>query len=328
MSNGESPDGFVFPPFIPPSAARTPAPPPPATPAPAPAMPWDLEAPAAGDAAPEAAQAEGEAPAEELPWLELPEPREPAATVVEAEDDGPLPEWMTWDARAEADAEAELSGTPAVEGLEEFDPVASFGVPEAPAAAGEDAEEEAFPFGEADTFPYGEPEQEAAGEEPSVGGLSGLELEPGYGFDAEADAGGHYPAEAMDEGAGFAPEPLEDPFAAAEPAAGTGPFVADVEAVLAAEPEPAAAAGETAAEPWEGSEADAVEAVEELRGVEEPAEEAAGAPGAFDEVAARLEEIARMLRERPDELLAGRAGDPLALLVTGYVMGYGHGRRG
>jgi hypothetical protein len=321
MSNGETPDGFVFPPFIPPSAARTPPPPPPA----APAMPWDAETPVAGDPAPAAAE---EAPAEELPWLELPEPREPAAAAaapVEAEEDGPLPEWMTWDARAEADAEAELAGTPAVEGLEEFDPVASFGVPEAPAAA-EDAEEEAFPFGEADTFPYGEPEEEG-GEEPSTGEPAGLELEPGYGFDAAADAEGDYPAEAPDEGPGFAPGPLEDPFAAAEPA-GASPFVADVEAVLAAEPEPDVAAGETAAESWEPVEADAVEAVEELRGVEEPAEAGAGAPGAFDEVAARLEEIARMLRERPDELLAGRAGDPLALLVTGYVLGYGHGREG
>ncbi len=45
-------------------------------------------------------------------------------------------------------------------------------------------------------------------------------------------------------------------------------------------------------------------------------------------MAARLEEIARELRERPDRLLAGGGDDPLALLVTGYVLGYSHARRG
>ena len=89
----------------------------------------------------------------------------------------------------------------------------------------------------------------------------------------------------------------------AAPAADPQPFVADAEAVMAAEPDPFTAA----------SVAEAEAAV--------PAEPA-GAESPFDDVAARLEGIARMLRERPDELLAGGSSDPLALLVTGYVMGY------
>jgi hypothetical protein len=43
---------------------------------------------------------------------------------------------------------------------------------------------------------------------------------------------------------------------------------------------------------------------------------------AFAEVAERLEGIARALRERPGELLAGGSGDALELLVTGFVLGY------
>ncbi len=49
--------------------------------------------------------------------------------------------------------------------------------------------------------------------------------------------------------------------------------------------------------------------------------------GAFAEVADRLEGIARALRERPGEVLAGGADrDPLELLVAGFVLGYAQGR--
>jgi hypothetical protein len=103
-----------------------------------------------------------------------------------------------------------------------------------------------------------------------------------------------------------------------EPAADPQPFVADDEAVMAAEPEPSAADAEpvTAAEPDPFTAASVAEAEAAV-----PAEPL-GAESPFDDVAARLEAIARMLRERPDELLAGGSSDPLALLVTGYVMGY------
>ncbi|HEX2202537.1 MAG TPA: hypothetical protein VHG91_04545, partial [Longimicrobium sp.] len=45
---------------------------------------------------------------------------------------------------------------------------------------------------------------------------------------------------------------------------------------------------------------------------------------AFGEVAERLETIARALRDDPARFLSGGAdaGDPLGLLVTGFVLGY------
>jgi hypothetical protein len=47
----------------------------------------------------------------------------------------------------------------------------------------------------------------------------------------------------------------------------------------------------------------------------------------YAEVADRLETIARSLRDDPAAFLAGGSGDALGLLVTGFVLGYGHGRR-
>jgi hypothetical protein len=60
---------------------------------------------------------------------------------------------------------------------------------------------------------------------------------------------------------------------------------------------------------------------------EQPAAVAHALADTFGEVAGRLEGIARTLRERPDSLLSGASDDPLALLVTGYVLGYTQGRR-
>jgi hypothetical protein len=53
-------------------------------------------------------------------------------------------------------------------------------------------------------------------------------------------------------------------------------------------------------------------------------------PGALEEVAGRLEGIARALREDPARFLSGEgaASDPLALLVTGFVLGYTQPRGG
>lgn len=285
MSNGDSQDGFVFPPFVPPSASRPPAAPVPAPAAPAPAPPPSTvprdEEPAAPEAAAEAFDdpRDGE---EDLPWLELPEPRAaepepapaPAAVAEEDAGEGVLPDWMTWDARAEAEAEAELADTPAIEGLEEFDAGPAF--------------------------------EAVAAEEPAdlsdLAELAGMELEEEFAAPqsgelaapAGADAGAEQP---------FAPGAFEDRYAAP--------------------PEEAAEPLEAAAEPdpFTAAEIDRTEAAE-------PAEAAAAAPGAFDEVAARLEAIARELRERPGELLSGGGDDPLALLVTGYVLGWSHARRG
>jgi hypothetical protein len=296
MSNGDSPDGFVFPPFVPPSAPR-PAASRQAEPAaaPPPALPWEQEAPSS--AVPPAPPAPAEEPRaeegslEDLPWLERPAPREEgpspeAATPAEGEEAEVLPDWMTWDARAEADAEAEISSTPPLEGLEDLS-VPDLGFEEEPPLP---VEELSF-----DPFGGGLPPAEVAA-------AGTVEFEP-------------------EERHPFPPATAEDPFpepapweAASEPA----PFVADEEAVMAAEPDPFAAAEIAATEAQEPQEAGAASAAAEPL----PAD-----GSAFDEVAARLEEIARALRERPDELLSGRAADPLALLVTGYVAGYTQGRR-
>jgi hypothetical protein len=54
----------------------------------------------------------------------------------------------------------------------------------------------------------------------------------------------------------------------------------------------------------------------------EPPAQPEPAPHALMEVVERLESIARSLREDPDGFLAGNAGDPLGLLITGFVLGY------
>ncbi|HVH11861.1 MAG TPA: hypothetical protein VM759_02360, partial [Longimicrobium sp.] len=138
MSNGDSLDGFVFPPFIPAASARPaetpPAPPQPSEQEPAPAseasgrmtMPWDLETPIVreSDDVPPAAQAEADE-GDDLPWLELPAAREvqpaaPEETAAPAEDEA-FPEWLSWDQRDESAAEAEARDTVApIAGLEEF----------------------------------------------------------------------------------------------------------------------------------------------------------------------------------------------------------------
>lgn len=382
MSNGESLDGFVFPPFIPTASKPPQTPPPPAAqePAPAPAaeaagrmtMPWDLETPIVR----ESDAAQPEAPAdddEDLPWLEVPAPRgeeaAPSAPAAAGED---FPEWMAWDQRDESAAEAEARDSVApIAGLEDFipaddgmgggyvapapalewadaDPAASAeaappadpfealfdaptdlafeapavpdasAVPDAPAdfaapAFDTPAAFDGLPAFEApaDAEPFVEGSFEApAGAEDGTWSLATPEAAEPPPFDVPAPAFEESPAAAapsyevsVDDGAlTIEPAAAESP-AAEEPVPTAQPFVADDEAVMAAEPDPFTAAAVAEAE------------------VVAPAEQAS-AESPFDDVAVRLESIARMLRERPDELLAGGSSDPLALLVTGYVMGY------
>lgn len=352
MSNGDSLDGFVFPPFIPTASARPAeappaAPPPPAepeTPAePAEAsggrmtMPWDLETPIVRDAdtAPAPQPAEAAAPAEadddgeDLPWLEVPAPREPAAeepaaTAPPAAPAEEFPDWMAWDEASERAAEAEMHDSVApVAGLEDFVPMDDLGGFIAPAPAVDWAESEP-----AEPAPSAYP---ATGDEPAAfdAGTEAAEF-PEPDFDAllapaDAPAAADADAPPMDEptsedwsldapeaapppqvGEELAVEVTLEEEPAAPASADPQPFVADDEAVMAAEPAPSA-------EPDAFTAAAVAEA-------EVPAEHADASP--FDDVAGRLEEIARALRDRPDELLAGGSSDPLALLVTGYVMGY------
>ncbi len=423
MSNGESLDGFVFPPFIP-TASTRPAVTPPAVPhpsvqEPAPAaepaeaagrmtMPWDLETPIVrqDDAAPAATQSSA-ADDEDLPWLEVPTPREAEAPAAEAPPAGDeaFPEWLAWDQRDGIAAEAEARDTVApIAGLEDFVPMDELGggfVAPPPAAEWAPAENDASPFdaepvagfeaapppafdavpafetppafGSAEAEPLPElvfddvpsadhtPAEAAPAEEWSLAAPEAAEPPALYdappppfeaspaaaapSFEVSLDDGALSiePAEApsflADEEPMFAPEPA--PAAAApqpfawddEPvtASDRQPFVADEEAVLASEPEPFGADAEAVLasepEPFMADDNAVIAAAPDPFTAAAVAEAEAIAPAAaadspFDDVAARLEGIARMLRERPDELLAGGSSDPLALLVTGYVMGY------
>lgn len=299
MSNGDSFDGFVFPPFVPSAATRPAEPQPPAASSEtgeAPSapeaqegrmtMPWDLEAPVVRTDEDAAVQAAPQGAEEELPWLEPP----PGASAEDAapaggEDAAPpaeegFPDWMAWDERASEEARSEAEEVAPVEGLGEF-------VSEDELAGHAEAEQ---------PVEWAEAEPEAAGEEQAE--AAGAEAGEHYDWSLAEPEGAEPPA--VEEAA---PEVTFDTPSFTEPQ----PFAAHEEPAAAAEPDPFTAA----------SVAEAEEAAPN-----EPAGAAAPA-GAFAEVAARLEDIARALRERPDELLSGSASDPLALLVAGYVMGYG-----
>jgi hypothetical protein len=367
MSNGDSLDGFVFPPFIPTAAARPAEPPAPAAPAPVAeepraepqsgasrqTMPWDVETPivreSADTDAPAAEPAVDEAEDEDLPWLERPEPREaaaeapaaPAADAAPAQDEA-FPDWLAWDDRDRDEARAEVADVAPVDGLEDFvpaDDLAGF-IATPPAVEWAEATPEpaqadaAEPVNALDSSSWSLDAPEAV--EPPILAESAAELtfdtpaaaadaEPTFDItlddgaltiaavDTEAAAADTVPEFAI---ADTAPELAiaDDGLGAAadEPVTATEPFVADAEAVIAAEPDPF-----TSATVHEAEAAAPVDTV--------PAAATAGgaANGVFADVAARLEDIARTLRERPDDLLSGNAQDPLALLVAGYVMGYG-----
>lgn len=375
MSNGDSLDGFVFPPFIPPAAAArqadppapAPAPPAPSDESPAAAqtaapgrmtMPWDVETPIVSSPAdaPSSAPATDEAEEEDLPWLERPAPREPVAEAPPAPaaepaasgTDEAFPDWLAWDDRDTDDARSESQGVAPVEGLQDFAPVDDLGgfvAPEpaadwAAAAPPAPAVEESI-SDVVDASDWSLDPVDAAGPPVLTGAAPEVVDSSDWSLDAPeaaeppvvADAAPEVTFETsaadiaeatfdvtLEDGAiTFAPaaeaddtgpEPLTED---AEPAtaADAHPFVADAEAVLSAEPDPFTAAAVHEAE---------AEAPVESAPPTSPAGTTAN--GVFDEVAVRLEDIARTLRERPDELLSDAASDPLALLVAGYVMGY------
>jgi hypothetical protein len=351
MSNGDSLDGFVFPPFIPPAAAARPVDPPAAPPAPAvrdepPAepqtasgrmtMPWDVETPIVSEQTDAATQAAATDEDEDLPWLERPEPRAeaeaPAApAVVAAPQDEAFPDWLAWDDRATDEARPETETVARVEGLEDFAPVddqAGFVAPEpavewTAAAPPVDAVADLEPDWSLDAPEAVEPPSvaQAAPELTFESPDAAAAAEPTFEVTVDDGALTFAPAESPDEPvAAEAPvaeaEAADEPSSvfAEEPAAATeesalpaDPFIADTEAVLSAEPEPFTAAVQ---------EAEAAAPVD-------AASAGTATNGVFADVAGRLEEIARTLRDRPEDLLSGAASDPLALLVAGYVMGYG-----
>ncbi len=107
-----------------------------------------------------------------------------------------------------------------------------------------------------------------------------------------ADGPRVHTSDALVEGAPVAPQPHD-----AMPWAAPAPPEPSWESILAPVEEPAPA-------------------------LEAPAHEEPVREHGLMEVVERLESIARSLREDPDGFLAGNAGDPLGLLVTGFVLGY------
>ena len=321
-----TPNAFVFPPFAPP-VARTARP---AAEAPAPAEPLEefgMEVPLPAhdlgdpddlprhgfDAAEAGTQPwEDAAPpaTEDLPWLEMPAggPR------VHASED-PTP-WETAGSQPVADLAYDY--TPAAE------PVADF----------------AYDF-----VPAAEPAAEAPEAEP--------EAEPMPWIDDTASfAETAYTPDVAEEAPSFTTEVpsflAEEPAASYEAPAETAwepPFLAEPDAASPAE---AALSAEIEPEDEFPVEAEAALAYEDAGFTEVPTSAdfdeasriasaaqpdaafmaAATAPAAeYGEVADRLETIARSLRDDPAAFLAGGSGDALGLLVTGFVLGYGHGRR-
>jgi hypothetical protein len=336
MSHGDSLDGFVFPPFIPPAAARPAEPPAPASPAPMAeepraepqsgarraTMPWDVETPIVRESPLAAEPVEDE----DLPWLERPEPREAAAeaSAAPATDAAPardeaFPDWLAWDDRDLDDARSEAADVAPVDGLEDFVPTDELGgfIATPPAVEWAEAAPEPAQADAADASSWSLDAPEAV--EPPILAETSAELTfespesaAELTFDSPASAAGTEPAfeVTLDDGAfTFAAAGPVDSAVDAEPvAAPPEPFVADTEAVIAAEPDPFTSS--------------AVHEAETVAPVDAAPSAVSAAGGAFADVAARLEDIARTLRERPDDLLSGNASDPLALLVAGYVMGY------
>jgi hypothetical protein len=262
--------------------------------APAAPAPWDFAAPEGDGSRPDEAAAPPLSEEEDLPWLEVPEPApvegDPAAEGELKADD--KPNWMAW-VRDEGQPEPE--GEPV--------PIAELQPDEAAPWAAETGTETDDGAGDGDGEPWEAPAAEGAADE-TVG-------DPGDAAEL--------------------PEPELYDLPDAAPAA--APW-AEAEAPLF---EPAADEGGAAEEldqPWElPSEParDAPPAWESFGGGSAtpaaPAEDAAdAAPPAtpFAAVADRLQGIADSLRSDPAGFVTGAqgGGDPLALLVAGFVLGY------
>lgn len=318
------------------------------------AMPWEAEAPAAG-----AGDAGADA-GEDLPWLELPaEPRvhpadEPAAAGPADAFEPPVERYEPPAAAFEPPAESfELPA-------ERFDPEASVSDEEAgwmPWESEAAEEPDAGLYGAG--FGTHGLDQPPAGSAPAS--EAGFGDDPGLVPLGDVDATGHRDTD-DDFGAALSwADTSGESTGSAEPAAENDGWLAydddDTSEAIAPVPGIEDAAGEAPAMEDASPEAPSEEAVEwEAPGypsgslVDEPEAalfppelsharpepspetpapaQAPAAPAelsaALGEVAGRLEAIARALRDDPARFLAGGgdAGDPLGLLVTGFVLGY------
>ncbi|HEX8675020.1 MAG TPA: hypothetical protein VF710_24175 [Longimicrobium sp.] len=324
LPGDSAPNAFVFPPFMPPAPRSAPSVP--AEPAPddftmevpLPAHdPGDPEGdlPRLGFDAEEAGSQQWEAAAppaaEDFPWLEMPAegPRVHAAEpVVDADE---MAGWAGWDAGG---------AQPAAE-----EPAQDTAVPE-----------EAMPWASAGE-PWSEP---AAAEEPAPWTETTVADEtPWAETPAPEQAGTWVEAPAPAEAAPWAEKPAPHdvaPWAETPSAEEAGPWGDSApEAEASAEPQwpPFIAEAEDAppAQALFAHDAPVIEesAPDESQSTPEAATQtvAASDASAYGEVADRLESIARALRDDPGSFLAGGSGDALGLLVTGFVLGYGHGRR-
>jgi hypothetical protein len=317
---------------------------------PAPA-PWDFEAPAAADRADEA----GAAPIseeEDLPWLEVPAPAptrdagEPQAEL-KASD---TPDWMEW-VRDEGGAPpadepapiADLQPEDAQPWAPETETAADdWATP--PQAAESDPWQAppSFDAGDAQPDPWETPAPEAAPwESPASGEVQPDPWEapasPEGDPQPDPQVAGPTAEDDTMQGTEFdVPEP--ELYDLPDVAPSATPWV-EAEAPLFEPARPGEPEGGEAEPAWElpsQAAADAPPAWESFApAAPQPAAEPQAAPaaaegaGPFAAVADRLREISDALRADPGAFLAGAqgGGDPLALLVAGFVLGW-QARRG
>ena len=290
--------------------------------------PWRAAPADEVEGAPEAGPAETPLTDEEdLPWLEVPAPRDDApqpASGLKADD---APNWMDWVRDAEqpaasadepaaseaADSQAAMNESAMDQSAaDEPTPVEDLAPDDAQpwSSAAESAADDwasapeaapepwRAPEGAGDAEPWRAPREDApAADWPEPG--SDLELPDPELYDlppvAPSDAAWSAPEGQADEGDDGEAEPAWE-----LPAQGTGDAPPAWESFTSSAPAPAAE--------------------------EAPAQPAAAASGAspFAGVADRLEAIARALRDDPNAFLSGAqgGGDPLALLVAGFVLGW------
>lgn len=313
LPGDSAPNAFVFPPFMPPVPRSGPAAAPSAPAEPAPddsTMEVPLPAHDTGDPdgdlpqrgfdAEEADSQQWEAAAppaaEDFPWLEMPAEGSRVHAAEPAANDDEMAGWAGWDA-GDAHPAADL----------------------APAAdEGTAAPEEAMPWAESSS----EETWTAPADEPAP-----------WTETTVADDPAPWTEPAAEEPMPWTPTPAAEdvaPWAEIPAAEDVAPW-AETPAAEEAGPWGDTPASEAAAEPaWPPfiAEAEEAPASQALFARDTPAESApAPAAQGYGEVADRLEAIARALRDDPASFLAGGSGDALGLLVTGFVLGYGHGRR-
>jgi hypothetical protein len=337
---------FVFPPFVPP-VARTAPPRPEAAPAaeelaievPLPAHDIgdpDTDLPRPGFDGAEAGYQPWEEPAppaaDDLPWLEMPVDG-PRVHSTDAPAEAAPAGYETAPAEGETEPAADFAYdyTPPVDAPAASQPTSDFGYDFAPAAA------ESAPMADS-AFDFSSAAEDGA----SVQTAAEFAYDSAPAVEESAAAEFAYddsPAPPFDA-PGEAAEPmpwLEEPAPAAAlawdvPVSHEADATPAVDALAAELGSPEPVSDFVAPEPPEHIDVAPLAAIDAapLAGYEAPAFEPAPAytnRSEYGEVADRLETIARSLRDDPAAFLAGGSGDALGLLVTGFVLGYGHGRR-